>query len=173
MRAILFSIIVTWFGTVSLSFAQQLQQTKATKVQVTVFLSTECPISQRYIPKLRELYQEFSGKNISFTAFFPLSTDDYKAIGRFRRDYSLPFPTKPDPGQRMARRFRASITPEVVVQDGSGTVVYQGAIDDWFVGLGRHRPEPSQHYLHNALLALLNNQPILPARTEAVGCFIE
>lgn len=173
MRAILFFIIVTWFGTIPFAFAQQLKQTKTAKVQVTVFLSTECPVSQQYVPRLRELYQEFSGKNISFTAFFPLSTDDYKAIGRFRRDYSLPFPTKPDPSQQTARRFRASITPEVVVQDSNGSVVYQGAIDDWFVSLGKHRPEPSQHYLRNALLALLNNQPILPARTEAVGCYIE
>jgi len=173
MRAILFFIIVTWSSTVSFSFAQQVNPKKATKVQVSVFLSTECPISQRYIPRLRELYQEFSGKNISFAAYFPLSTDDYRALGRFWRDYPLPFPTKPDPNQQIARRFRASITPEVVVQDVSGTVVYQGAIDDWFVALGKHRPEPTQHYLRNALSALLNNQPVVPARTEAVGCFIE
>lgn len=173
MRAILFFIIITWFGASTFSFAQQLKQKNAARVQVNVFLSTECPISQQYIPRLRELYQEFSGQNISFTAYFPLKTDDTKAIGQFRRDYSLPFPTKPDLNQRMARQFRASITPEVVVQDLSGTVVYQGAIDNWFVSLGRHRPEPTEHYLRNALLALLNNQPILPAHTEAVGCYIE
>jgi hypothetical protein len=145
----------------------------AVRTRATVFLSTECPISQQYTRRLSELHREFSTKNIVFTAYFPLKTDDSRALTRFRCDYPLPFPTKPDPNQRMARRFHASITPEVVVQDATGTVVYQGAIDDWYVSLGKHRPEPTRHYLRDALLSLLTNQPILPAKTEAVGCFIE
>ncbi len=152
---------------------QQAQQKNAVRARVTVFLSTECPISQQYVRRLSELHRVFSVQHIDFTAYFPLKTDDYKTIGRFRRDYSLPFPTKPDPTQQMARRFHAHITPEVVVQDATGTVVYQGAIDDWFYSLGKHRPEPTRHHLRDALVALLNNQPIIPAKTEAVGCFIE
>lgn len=138
-----------------------------------VFLSTECPISQQYTRRLSALQKEFSVQHIDFVAYFPLSTDDSRTLARFRRDYPLPFPTKPDPNQRMARHFRAAITPEVVVQDVTGTVVYQGAIDDWFYALGKHRPEPTRHYLRDALVALLNNQPIIPPKTEAVGCFIE
>lgn len=94
-------------------------------------------------------------------------------LTRFRRDYPLPFPTLPDTEHRQVRWFRATIIPEVVVQDQTGTVVYQGAIDDWYVDLGKHRPEPTQPYLRNALMALLDGRPVAIPKTEAVGCFIE
>lgn len=145
----------------------------SSNARVTVFLSTECPISQRYASRLAELHREFSKKGIAFAAYFPLRTDDSRALARFRREYPLPFPLHEDAKQRKARRFRAKITPEVVVQDAQGVVVYQGAIDDWFVSLGKHRPEPTQHYLRDALWAILAGQVVVPPKTEAIGCFIE
>jgi thiol-disulfide isomerase/thioredoxin len=141
--------------------------------RVTIFLSTECPISQRYAPRLTELHREFAAQGVSFAAYFPLRTDDYRALTRFRREYPLPFPIKPDSRQVAARRFQAKITPEVVVQDAQGTVVYQGAIDDWFVSLGKHRPEVTQHYLRDALRLVLAGRVVVPPKTEAIGCFIE
>jgi thiol-disulfide isomerase/thioredoxin len=143
------------------------------KARVTVFLSTECPISQRYAPRLAELHREFSRKGVAFAAYFPLRTDDSRTLARFRREYPLPFPIKPDSRQVAARRFQAKITPEVVVQDAQGTVVYQGAIDDWFVSLGKHRPEVTQHYLRDALRLVLAGRVVVPPKTEAIGCFIE
>jgi hypothetical protein len=148
-----------------------IHSTPPPKARVTVFLSTECPISQRYVKRLGELHNQFSRQGVIFAAYFPLRTDDSHAIARFRREYPLYFPTYPD--QNTAHRFRARITPEVVVQDATGAVVYQGAIDDWFVSLGRHRPEPTKHYLHDALQAVLAGQVVIPPKTEAIGCFIE
>ena len=144
-----------------------------TRATVFVFLSTECPISQQYIRRLTELHHDFSGQGIGFVAVFPLRTDDYKTIGRFKTDYALPFRTQADPQQQLARQFRARITPEAVVQTKTGQIMYRGAIDDWFFALGKHRPEPTQHYLRDALRAFLANEPVLIQKTEPVGCLIE
>lgn len=149
------------------------QSVPSPQARVTLFLSTECPISQQYAPRLRELHKEFSGKGVEFTAYFPLRTDNKRMLTRFQRDYPLPFVRQSDVEHQQVRRFRATTIPEVVVQDATGTVVYQGAIDDWFYSLGKHRPEPTQHYLHDALASVLAGQFVTPPRTEAVGCFIE
>lgn len=173
MRLHFIILLLNLFFSSDFAFSQATKTEHRPPARVSVFLSTECPISQQYTRRLREIYEEFAPKRLEFVAYFPLRTDDYRALGRFRREYPLPFPTQPDPKQRMARRFRATVTPEVVVQDANGFVVYQGAIDDWFVTLGKHRPEPTRHYLHDALVAILERQPIIPPKTDPIGCFIE
>ena len=37
----------------------------------------------------------------------------------------------------------------------------------------QNAPAPTQLYLRNALDALLTGRPVLPVRTEAVGCLVE
>lgn len=171
MRTIFLLLGIYFCGLSFPLFAQQSPKKQA--IKVTLFLSTECPVSQQYTRRLRELYGEFSDKGVQFIAYFPLSTDNKQALNEFQRDYPLPFSRQPDTQHQQVRRFRASIVPEVVVQDASGTVVYQGAIDDWFYSLGKHRPEPTRHYLHDAIASVLAGQFIAPPRTEAIGCFIE
>jgi hypothetical protein len=145
----------------------------APKGRVLVFLNTECPISQRYTRTLGTLAATFGPRGIVFEALYPSPTDVPRTIRAFQRTYALPFVGRPDVGQRQVRRYRALTTPEVFLLNEAGQVVYRGAVDDWYVSLGRHRSEPTQHYLRDAIVALLDGRPIPIARTEAVGCLIE
>ncbi|WP_338874870.1 redoxin domain-containing protein [Spirosoma sp. SC4-14] len=140
---------------------------------VYVFLNTECPISQQYVVRLAEVYQHFSHSDVRFIAVFPLRTDTPAAIQRFRVEYKLPFAGKPDINTQLARHFRVRVTPEVVVMQSDGKVSYQGAIDNWYVDLGKHRPQATQYYLKDALTALLAGKSVVQPRTDAVGCLIE
>lgn len=159
--------------TVFFAILTNLRPAPPVRATVFVFLSTECPISQQYARRLVELHHEFSEKGVSFVAVFPLRTDDYETIGRFKTEYALPFRTQTDPQQKLARQLCARTTPEAVVQAATGQIIYQGAIDDWFFALGKHRPDPTQHYLRDALRAFLANEPVLIQKAEAVGCLIE
>lgn len=143
------------------------------RLTVYTFLSTECPISQRYVRTLVDLHQHFAPSNIQFVAIFPLPSDSPQVIKRFRADYKLSFSGHPDADAQLARHFRIRVTPEVVVMQADGRIVYQGAIDDWYVGLGKNRAEPSRRYLHDALDALAMGQAVAHARTDAVGCLVE
>ena len=140
---------------------------------VYAFLNTECPISQQYTRPLTALYGHFKPLGVRFVAVFPLRTDSPAVIQRFRTEFSLPIPGQPDAGAQLARRFSVRVTPEVVVIQANGQVRYQGAIDDWYVNLGKHRTEATRSYLSDALSALLINQLVMQPRTEAVGCLIE
>ncbi|MBC8154362.1 MAG: redoxin domain-containing protein [Bacteroidetes bacterium] len=140
---------------------------------VLVFLDTECPVSQQYTRPLATLHRQYAARGVRFQSIFPSATDDRTAVAAFNRTYALPFAGQPDPGRVRVRQYRATVTPEAVLLDVRGIIVYQGAIDDWFVALGRHRREPTQHYLRDALNALLDGRPVATTRREPVGCRIQ
>ena len=140
---------------------------------VLVFLDTECPISQQYTRPLAALYGQYAAKGVYFQAVFPSVTDTQAAIRAFSSAYKLPFTGQPDPDRTRVRQYRAEVTPEVVLLDKQGIVRYQGAIDDWFITLGRYRREPTQYYLRDALAAVLDGRPVPVPRAEPVGCRIQ
>ncbi len=163
-------LLILWLLTMSRAPACAVQPPVAT---VYVFLSTECPISQQYSRQLAMLHRQFGPLGIRFVAWFPFGTDTPARIKAFRADYSLPFAGKPDRGARLAHRMRVRVMPEVVVVQADGRVRYQGAIDDWYVALGKHRSAATQHYLSDALNTLLTGGEVLVAKTDAVGCLVE
>ncbi|OIN59127.1 hypothetical protein BLX24_12290 [Arsenicibacter rosenii] len=115
----------------------------------------------------------YSPEGISFLAVYPLATDTAEIIATFQQTYKLPFQGRSDPEKKTAHRLNAQITPEVVVVNEKGQIYYQGAIDNWYYTLGRHRPQPTQHYLRDALDAALAGRPVLTPKTEAIGCLID
>jgi AhpC/TSA family len=139
---------------------------------VLIFVSAECPVSNRYAPEIQRLHQEFAHKGVRFTLVYPNPSDDRAVIERHIREYGLSPAVQPDPEHVLVRKAKATVTPEAVVFDGRNRVLYQGRIDDRFVELGRERPVATQHDLRNALNAVLSGRPVTPANTQAVGCFI-
>lgn len=166
MRATLLSVLLLTGLWSVLSFSPP-------NITVYVFLNTECPISQQYTRRLAELERSYTPRGITFRAVYPLPTDTPAVIAAFRQTYKFPMLSQPDPEKKTAHRLNAQITPEVVVVNEKGQVYYQGAIDNWYYSLGRHRPQPTQHYLRDALEAILANQPIVTSKTEAIGCLID
>ncbi len=141
---------------------------------VYVFLADTCPISQNATLVLRELAATYTPRGVQFIGIFPTPHLRPAAVALFQKQYPLPFPLRLDEHQHLTRRFRARITPEVVVVAPDGTtVLYQGRIDDSYARLGQRRTVVQHHELRETLAAILAHQPIPVARTEAVGCLIE
>ena len=139
---------------------------------VWMFLDPECPICQSYTLTLRKLHADYADKGVSFRAVYASGYIKRKAIRRFHKTYQLPFPAERDPDLSLARRWQATVTPEVVVTSPLGEVLYQGAIDDWYFSLGKNRTEPTAHYLRDALESIQKGEPVARKRTEAVGCLL-
>jgi hypothetical protein len=139
---------------------------------VLIFVSADCPVSNRYAPEIQRLYKEFSPKGIRFTLVYPNPSDDIEVIAKHLSDYGLPSITERDPTHLLVKKARATVTPEAVVLDNTDRIIYRGRIDDRFVELGRERPAATRHDLRNALDAVLAGKAVSPAQTQAVGCFI-
>lgn len=74
-----------------------------------------------------------------------------------------------DEGAQLANAFGATRTPEVYLFDGSGKLVYKGAMED-----NPGEPESSTKlYLGGAMKNMIAGLPIDPATTKSVGCSIK
>jgi hypothetical protein len=70
------------------------------------------------------------------------------------------------------KKFDASITPQVFLVSND-SVHYKGRINDAFETLGIKKSVIKSPDLENAIKAVLENQEVPIAETEAIGCFID
>jgi hypothetical protein len=144
----------------------------ALAMTVLIFVSTDCPISNRYAPEIKRLHDEFTSRGVRFRLVYPNPLDGEAAIGKHLQEYGLPRIAEHDRDHSLVKMAGATITPEAAVFDARQRLVYRGRIDDRFVDLGRERPAATQADLRNALTASLAGNRVSPSRTQAVGCFI-
>lgn len=164
--------LIFFLNLLSIKVIGQTAKPQQKTLKVILFIDTECPISQSYMPELKKLAEQYQSRNVQFESVFPVYTATDKEIKTFLKKYGVSFPGSPDKDHKTARRYHAKVMPEVVLLDGNGMIVYQGAIDNWYTGLGKNRPKPTEFYLHDAIEATLNGNPVMTGRTEAVGCLI-
>ena len=108
---------------------------------VYVWLSPECPVSNRYAPELERIERDYPGVRLIRTGSLAL-----------------------------ARKYGIAMTPEVAVVDAQGRLFYRGRIDDQYVDYGKTRPAPTRRDLRMALDELAAGQRASVPRTKAFGC---
>ena len=144
-------------------------------IRVYIFLAETCPICRSTTPEMKNIYAEYGTKGIGFAGNFPapqMSTAQTRAD--FSKKYSIPYPLQPDPGQRLAKKYGATITPEIiVVRIKDDKVLYRGKVDNSYEAMGRRREVVTQHYLRDALESIIHGRTVTIAKTEPVGCWIE
>ena len=143
-----------------------------TRAIAFLFISVDCPISNRYAPEIRRLNEKFGQRGVVFRLVYPNPAESPEAIRGHLKDYRYPASAIRDPRQQLARFAAATITPEAAVYDRQGRRLYLGRIDDRYVALGLERPAPTRHDLEEALDATLAGTPVPQPTAPAVGCFI-
>jgi peroxiredoxin/mono/diheme cytochrome c family protein len=138
---------------------------------VLVFIGTECPVNNYYMPRLTELYGQYAAKGVQFLAVNSNPQDSAQYVAEHARQAGLRCPVLKDADQKVADLLKAERTPEVVVLDSRRMICYRGRIDDQF-GVGFRRPQPTRRDLVEALDAVLAGKPVSIARTEVTGCLI-
>jgi peroxiredoxin len=144
---------------------------KDRKAVVVVFLGTECPLNNAYLPTLARLSQDYGPRGVAFLGVNANSQDTPAAVADHARKNALPFPVLKDADGSVAASFQAERTPQAFVLDPGLTVRYRGRIDDQF-GVDFRRPQPTCRDLATALDELLAGRTVTVAETEVAGCFI-
>jgi hypothetical protein len=142
------------------------------KAVVVVFLSVGCPISNRYAPELRRLYDRFSPQGVIFRLVYPNPTESIQAIGRHLAEFGYRGLALVDPRHELVALTGATVTPEAAVYDANERLVYRGRIDDLYVHIGLQRSKATSLDLERTLVAVLGGRAVEPGTTPAVGCFI-
>lgn len=149
-----------------------LQSAAQSKATVLLFISSDCPISNRYAPAIQRLHDTFTSQGVRFWLVYPNPADSAAVIGTHRKDYRYTIASLRDPQHHAVKLAKVTITPEAAVYDRDKKLVYRGRIDDRYVSLGLERPAPTKHDLQDALSAVVAGRPVPQATAPAVGCFI-
>jgi len=139
---------------------------------VFIFVRSDCPISNRYAPEVRRLYEKFSPRGVGFWLVYPDPKEAPAAIRRHLKEYRYPFGALRDPSHSLVTLTGVKVTPEAAVFVGGSKLVYHGRIDDLYVDFGKARRAPTTHDLEQVLEAVLAAKPVHEASAPAVGCFI-
>ncbi len=148
-----------------------LQATNA-KAVLLLFVSSTCPICNRYAPEFRRLHERFAPRGVTIWRVYPDADDTAAVIHEHQREFSLPGNALRDPAHALVKRAGAQVTPEATLYLPGGKQVYRGRIDDWYTDFGKSRPEPTRRDLQEALEAVLAGRSLSNATTTAIGCRI-
>lgn len=171
------AVIVALLCGVLMSYNVKAQRTDSKAIDTeesltaVVFLATDCPISQKYIGELKHIDSLFHTK-ISIKGVIPGNVKQ-EEIDQFISEYQINFPVVTDTEYKLVKKYRATITPEVFLINDRNHIYYQGAIDNWFFDLGKYRQHITEHYLIDAIKAVLEGQSPVVKKTESVGCPIQ
>jgi peroxiredoxin len=132
-----------------------------------------CPYVQAWENRLNAIARDYAERGVSVVAVnsndaehYPEdSFDEMKARASAR---GFVFDYLYDEPQGVARELGAERTPEVFLYDRDRRLVYHGAIDD-----SRDETAVSQHYLRDALDAVLGGEEPAVSETPPVGCTVK
>jgi cytochrome oxidase Cu insertion factor (SCO1/SenC/PrrC family) len=152
--------------------AQNLLATDHGTVTVVVFTCTDCPISNRYAPVIRELHEAYHLRGVDFYLIYADPHDSPEAIRAHLKDYEYPCVALRDPEHTLVAAAGATVTPEAVLIDFNHKIAYRGRIDDRNADFGNARLEAVHNDLADAIEATLAHHPVKRPVTTAVGCYI-
>lgn len=141
------------------------------KALVLVFVGTECPINNAYMPRLIELNKQYGAQGVAFWAINANLQDTPERVAEHVKQNHLDFPVLKDPANKVADLLGAQRTPEVFLFDADRKLRYHGRIDDQF-GINFKRAQPTRNDLTSALDEVLAGKPVGQPTTQVAGCYI-
>jgi len=151
-----------------------LEDFKDKKAMIVMFSCNHCPTVKAYEDRFVKLQRDYKDKEVVLVAINPnddkrYPEDSFKNMKIRAREKGFNFPYLRDESQEVAGAYGAERTPEVFVLDERRIVRYHGRIDDNVYEPNQVR----QHYLRDALDAILNEKEVPVKNTEPVGCTIK
>ena len=135
---------------------------------VLLFIAVQCPVSNAYNERMAKLAEDYKAKGIAVIGINSNVAEDAAAVKAHAEQNKLSFPILKDPGNKIADRLGASVTPEAYFIDASNKLLYHGRIDN-----ARNAAQLETSDLRNALDAALAGKAIEKTEAKAFGCSIK
>ena len=149
---------------------------RGTKYIAAIFVATDCPISNRYLPLLTRMSTQFAPQGVSLWLVYPNPGDTLAAVRAHQSKYpaaSLPQLLAPDP--RFLAHAHVHVTPEAAIFQRDAMhqpVLWRGRIDDRYLSFGTQRPVATRHDFADALNAVVAGRQPAPPAGPPIGCAI-
>jgi peroxiredoxin len=135
---------------------------------VLLFIAVQCPVSNAYNDRMEKLAADYKAKGIAVVGINSNVAEDAAAVKAHAAEHKLSFPILKDPGNKIADKLGASVTPEAYFVDPNNKLLYHGRIDN-----SRNAEQVETSDLRNALDAALSNKPVEKTEAKAFGCSIK
>ncbi len=135
---------------------------------VLLFIAVQCPVSNAYNERMEKLAQDYKAKGINVVGINANVSEDAAAVKAHAAEHKLSFPILKDPGNKIADKLGASVTPEAYFLDANNKLLYHGRIDN-----SRNATQVETSDLRNALDASLSDKPVEKPEAKAFGCTIK
>ena len=135
---------------------------------VLIFISVQCPVSNAYNERMEKLAQDYKTRGVNVIGINSNVTEDAAAVKAHAAEHNLTFTILKDPGNKIADKLGASVTPEAYFLDPNNKLLYHGRIDN-----ARNAAQIETNDLRNALDAALAAKAIEKTEAKAFGCTIK
>lgn len=141
------------------------------KVVVLEWLNPDCPFVQRHYKAgtMKNLAAQYGGQGVVWLTINSTNYMDAAANAEFKASNNLPYTILVDQSGDVGHLYGAATTPHMYVIDGSGTLVYIGAIDDD----PRGSSDSPTNYVAAALDQVLDGEAISTPETKPYGCSVK
>lgn len=144
---------------------------------IVIFTCNHCPYAKLYEDRILELDKMYKSQGFPVIAINPndpeIEPDDsYENMQARAKEKGFTFPYLFDEGQKVFPKFGATRTPHVYVLSKTNneyTVEYIGAIDN----NTKSAKSATEHYVQDAVNALLKGEKPKVTTTKAIGCGIK
>jgi peroxiredoxin len=117
---------------------------------------------------MEKLAADYKAKGIAVVGINSNVAEDAAVVKSHAAEHKLSFPILKDPGNKVADKLGASVTPEAYFLDTSNKLLYHGRIDN-----SRNAAQVESNDLRSALDASLNGKPVEKTEARAFGCSIK
>jgi len=148
--------------------SRSLASLKGKNGSVIIFIAVQCPVSNAYNERMEQLAQDFKAKGINVIGINANSTDDAAAVKAHAVEHKLSFVILKDPGNKIADRFGAKVTPEAYLLDASNKLLYHGRIDN-----SKDPAAVNSSELRDAMNLVLAGKPVEKTSASSFGCSIK
>jgi hypothetical protein len=138
---------------------------------VIIFIAHDCPISCALLPEVDRIRKDYPSIPFYIVYAEPNFTD--AAARLHAKQYAIGSTCISANWKMLVKWSGAWVTPEAVVVTKSGTIAYEGRINNKFTGLGIYRSAPTSNELRDALSEISHGQTVRVSKTTPIGCTIE
>jgi hypothetical protein len=139
-----------------------------------------CPYTKKHYASgnMQSLQKEWTAKGVVWLTVISSAPGEQGYVtggqenGYLSQMHAAPTAVLLDSDSKVARLYSAKTTPQMVVIDPGGKLIYDGAIDD------RPTPDPAdiqgaKNYVNEALSAALAGKPVPTPSTRPYGCAVK
>jgi peroxiredoxin len=153
-----------------------LKDYKDAKGFIVVFTCNHCPFAKLYPDRMNKLNTKYKPLGVPLIAISSTDTmvyeeDTFAKMVKKAKEEKFNFPYLFDGLQTVGQNFGASKTPHAFViwkENKEWVVKYNGAIDD----NGKEPEKAENHFVENAVDALLKGKEVETKETKSLGCQI-